>query len=94
VNRKASNIASRDELGKFPLLIPTFKWLFSYINHLSQLPDTSIAKQTFYLSKRLYSKGKDSFFSNAASIIKKFHPNIEDTIDIEKFVQDTNITTL
>jgi hypothetical protein len=25
VNRKASNIASRDELGKFPLLIPTFK---------------------------------------------------------------------
>jgi hypothetical protein len=36
VNRKASNIISRGELGKFPLLIPIFKRLFSYINHLSQ----------------------------------------------------------
>jgi hypothetical protein len=48
-------------------------------------------KQTFYLSKRLYLNGKNSFYSNAASIIRKFHPYIEDTIDIEKFVQDTNI---
>jgi hypothetical protein len=44
-----------------------------------------LAKQTFYLSKRLYSNGKDSFYSNAAST------NIEDIIEIEKFVQDTNI---
>ena len=29
--------------------------------------------------------------SNAAYIIEKFHPDIEDTIDIEKFVQHTNI---
>jgi hypothetical protein len=29
--------------------------------------------------------------SNTANIIEKFHPDIEDTIDIEKFVQHTNI---
>ena len=45
-----------------------------------------------YLSKRLYLNGKDSFYSDAANIIKNFFPNIEETIDIEKFVQDTNIT--
>ena len=92
VNRQASNIASRGELGKFPLLIPILKRLFSYIKHISQLPDSRIAKQMLYLSKRLYSNGKDSFYSNAANIIKNFYPNIEETRDIEKFVQDTNIT--
>ena len=91
MNRKASNIASRSQLGKFSILIPIFKRLFSHINHLSLLPDTSIAKQTFYQSRRLYSNGKDSFYSNAAIIIKKFHPDIEETIDIENLVQDTNI---
>ena len=39
VNRKASNIASRGELGKFPQLIPVFKKIFLYIKHISQQPD-------------------------------------------------------
>ena len=91
VNRKASNIASRGELGKFPLLIAIFKRLFSYINHISQLPDSSIAKQSFYLSKRLYLYGKDSFYSNVVNIVKYFHPDMKETIDIEQFFQDTNV---
>ena len=61
VNRKASNIASRGELGKFPLLIPVFKKIFLYIKHISQQPDSSVAKQTFYLSKRLCLNGKNSY---------------------------------
>jgi hypothetical protein len=31
VNRKASNVASRGELGKFPLLLPIIKRTLSYI---------------------------------------------------------------
>ena len=42
VNRKASNIASRGELGKFPLLIPIFKRLFTYINHITKLYQNQI----------------------------------------------------
>ena len=83
VNRKASNNASRGELGKFPLLISIFKRLFSYIKHISQLPDSSKAKQILYISKRHYSNSKDSFYSNAANIIKNFYPNIEETLDID-----------
>ena len=43
VNRKASNIASRGELGKFPLLLPHIEKTI-YIKHISQLSDSSIAK--------------------------------------------------
>ena len=92
VNRKASNIASRGELGKFPLLIPVFKKIFIYIKHISQEPDSSVAKQTLYLSKRLYLNGKNSFFANAANIIKTAHPDINETIDLEKFVEDKNVS--
>jgi hypothetical protein len=52
-------------------------------------------KQSLHLHRmdcNLALNGKDSFYSNAANIIKNFYPNIEETIDIEKFVQDTNIT--
>jgi hypothetical protein len=31
VNRKASNVASRGELGKFPILLPIIKRTLSYI---------------------------------------------------------------
>ena len=42
VNRKASNAASRGELGKFPLLIPIIKRTLSYIMSLYKLPESSI----------------------------------------------------
>ena len=92
VNRKASNIAGRGELGKFPLLIPVFKKIFLYIKQISQQPDSSVAKQTFYLSKRLYLNGKNSFYANAANIIKTAHPDINETIDLGKFVEDKNVS--
>jgi hypothetical protein len=49
VNRKASNIASRGELGRLPLIIPIFKRTLNYINNIYQLSDSSIVKQAFYI---------------------------------------------
>ncbi len=90
VNRNASNIASRGELGKFPLLIPIFKRPFTYINHIIKLTDSNIAKQAFSLvSKRFYLNNKESFYSNVVNIIKEFHPDIKEPIDIEQFTQNT-----
>ena len=57
-NRKASNIACRGELGKFPLLIKVKKNMINYLKHLSQLPDDSIAKQSLQLSKDLYKNNR------------------------------------
>ena len=60
VNRKASNFASRGELGKFPLLISILKRTLDYLNHLNQLSDKTIAKQAFLLSKEPQNEGKES----------------------------------
>ena len=90
VNRKSSNRASRGELGKFPLLIPIFK-LFTYINHITKLPESNIAKQAFSLSKRLYLNNQESFYSNVVNIIKQFYPDIKEPIDIEQFIKYTTI---
>ena len=76
VNRKASNAASRGELGKLPLLFPILKRTLNYIIHLCNLPDTSIAKLAFISSKELYLKGKESFYSNIAKFLKNSFPQL------------------
>ena len=80
VGKKASNMASRGELGKFPLQISIYKRLFNYITHLNSLPETAIAKQAFLISKDLYSNNKISFYKNAMDILKhyKCHSQIVD----------------
>jgi hypothetical protein len=54
VGRKASNIASRSELGKYSLIINVFKRIFKYVTHLNSLPETTISKQAFLISKYLF----------------------------------------
>ena len=94
VNRNASNVASRGELGEFPLLISILKRLFTYTNHIIKLPDSTIAKQAFSLSKRLHQADKNSFYTNIINIIKKFYPDIEEHIDVENFMQNHTINDL
>jgi hypothetical protein len=67
ISRKASNIASRAELGKLPLIIYVFKRVFKYITHLNSLLQTTIAKQAFLISKDLHFKQKMSFYGNACN---------------------------
>jgi hypothetical protein len=77
VSRKASNVASRAELGKLPLIINVFKRVFKYITHLNSLPETAIAKQAFLISKDLYSRQRTSFYGNAMDTIKNLNLNEE-----------------
>jgi hypothetical protein len=91
VNRKASNIASRGELGRLPLLIPIFKRTLNYINNIYQLPDSSIVKQAFYISKELYINEKDSFYSNIVHILKSHFPTLSEPLDLETFLKDKEI---
>ena len=80
MNRKASNIASRGELGRLPLIIPIFKRTLNYINNIYQLPDSSIVKQAFYISKELYINEKDSFYSNIVHILKSHFPTLSEPL--------------
>ena len=72
VGKKASNMASRAELGKFPLQITIYKRLFKYITHINSLPETAIAKQAFLISKDLYLNNKTCFYKNAMDILKHY----------------------
>jgi hypothetical protein len=94
VNRKASNVASRGELGKFPLLLPIIKRTLSYIINIYKLPDSSMAKLAFRSSKELYLKGKDSFYSNVVNFLKKHFPSLIEPVDLEKFITDTKINVI
>ena len=76
VNRKASNAASRGELGKFPLLFPIIKRTLGYVMNLQKLPDSSIAKLAFISSKELYLKGKESFYTNIVNFLKNHFPTL------------------
>ena len=42
VNRRASNVACRSELGKYPLLITIKKNILNYFKHILKLDDNSI----------------------------------------------------
>ena len=75
VGRKTSNIASRSELGKYPLIINVFKRIFKYVTHLNSLPETTISKQAFLISKDLFIKKSNSFYGKAMDIVKTLNCN-------------------
>ena len=70
VNRRASNIASRSELGRFPLKIFIDTLILKFYNHLLTLPEDSVAKQTFLISKSLFSRNKLCFHSNLQDMLQ------------------------
>jgi hypothetical protein len=75
VNRKASNMACRSELGRYPLLISIKKNIINYFKHIFKLDDNSIIKQSFQMSKQLYNQGKESFYTNTMNMLKSFYDN-------------------
>ena len=92
VNKKASNVACLGELGKYPLLLTIKKNIINYLKHISQLPDDSIVKQTLDMSKDLYNNQKQSYYSNALNMLKKFYPN-ETKLESDILNYDTTTIT-
>ena len=54
VHNKASNIACRAELGKFPLIIGINKKILYYLNYLREKEENSIVKQSLKISIDLH----------------------------------------
>ena len=50
LNRKASNYAARGEMGRFPLQLTVLKQILKYNLYLNSKEDTSIVKQSLYIS--------------------------------------------
>ena len=64
VYNKASNIACRAELGKFPLIIDISKKILNYLNYFQEKEESSIAKQSLTISIDLHYNGHNSFYSS------------------------------
>ena len=73
VNNKASNIACRVELGRFPLSITITQKLLNYILHIQSKTEDSFVFQTFLMSFDLHSNGKSSFQSHLMKISEYFN---------------------
>ena len=83
VNNKASNIACRAELGRYPLIFDINKRILKYISYLQQ---SSLVIQSFVMSIDLHSNGKTSFYANLIKILNYYnipfnfnHDNLNDT---------------
>ena len=70
VNGKATNIACRAELGRFPLKLLIDLRISQYFIRLTDLPEESLAKQTFMMYKSLFDAHKSSFHTNFTSYFR------------------------
>ena len=64
VSNKASNVASRAELGRFPLIIAINRKIMNSSSYLLSKDNCSIVKQIFLMSQDLHHAGENSYYSN------------------------------
>mgnify|MGYP002804388675 FL=1 len=66
-----------------------YKRIINYITHIIELPDTSIVKQAFSLSKELFKNGKPSFYSHVTKILKPLCPPLfRNSDNLETFINN------
>ena len=84
-SNKASNIASRAELGRFPMKLFTDTFSLKYFNHLLCLPDNSITKQAFFVSQTLHEQNKSCYVSNLQAMLNFYdiHDNLKQCLSNE-----------
>ena len=86
VNNKASNIACRAEMGRFPLTFDINKRILKYISYLQNKDQNSFVVQSLIMSIDLHCNGKNSFYSNLINMLNYYdisfnfnHDTLDDT---------------
>ena len=69
LNRKASNHATRSEMGSFPLQIVIIGHILTYYYYLNSKDDSSIVKQALNIMHKNSSKIANSYISNINNIL-------------------------
>ena len=70
LNRKASNSATRSELGRLPIQITLVKKSLKYYSYLCGKDQNTIVKQAFLISKDLDLENKRSYISELKSFLR------------------------
>ena len=73
VNNKASNIACRAELGRYPLILDINKRILKYISYLQSKEQSSLVIQSLVMSIDLHRNGKTSFYTNLKKILDYYN---------------------
>ena len=66
-------MASRAELGKYPMIIDINKKILNYLSYLQDKDDNSIVKQSLQISIELYNSDQNSFYSNIMKMSEYFN---------------------
>ena len=72
-SNKASNVACRAELGRFPLIIAINQKIMNYSSYLLSKDNCSIVKQIFLMSQDLHHASEKSYYSNIISMSKYYN---------------------
>ena len=89
VSSKATNLASRAELGRFPLKILIDQKISGFVKHLVEMNNNTLAKQALILSEELRSKKQVCFLTNIDKILKSY--DINNSIDDYQFLSSPSI---
>ena len=89
VSRKATNLASRAELGRFPLKILIDQKILGFVKHPGEMNNNALAKQALLLSEQLRSKKQVCSVTNLDKILKSY--DINNSIDDFQFLSFPSI---
>ena len=78
LNKRASNLVCRAEMGRFPTKLAIDKQILKYWYGLTKLSENSIVKHAFILSQKLWEKGHKNLHSYVDSLqnVYNFPQNI------------------
>ena len=97
VNKKASDIACRAEMGQFPAKIDIDTNILKYWMHIDTLEDNTLVKQAFFMSKNLSERGHKSFHSYIKGLLQKMKmcsSNDSDIFSPQNFSLNNILSTL
>ena len=77
VHNKASNIACRAELCKFPKISDINKKILNYLSYLIGKDEDLIVKQALQISIDLHYRGQNSFYSNLMKMVDYYDLNCD-----------------
>ena len=77
VHQKTSNIATRAELGRYPIMITILANIISYRARLENLEQSGLLYESFKDDKLLNSKGLTSWYSCSEEILKLTNLNLD-----------------
>ena len=66
-------LASRAELGKYPMIMDINRKILNYLSYLQARDDNSMVNQSLQISIELYNSGQISFYSNLMKMSEYFN---------------------